>query len=302
MPVPDYQAVMLPLLRFLEDGKEHSLGEAVDAIADHFKLPVEERQQLLPSGASTAISNRVGWARTYMKKAGLIECPRPGVFRIRDRGEEVLKSQPERVDVTFLERFPEFVAFRAIRHELSTDDEVSASNDEATPEEALEVAYQRVRGALEAEIIDRVKTASPSFFERLVVELLVAMGYGGSLRDAGQAVGRSGDGGVDGILKEDRLGLDVLYVQAKRWEGPVSRPEVQKFAGALQGHRARKGVFITTSSFTRDAHEFVRVIHSKIVLIDGPTLAGLMIDHNVGVAAVRSYDLKKIDADYFSEE
>jgi restriction system protein len=239
MPIPDYQTVMLPLLRFLRDAKEHSLGEAVDAIADHFKLPPEERQQLLPSGASTVIGNRVGWARTYMKKAGLIESTRRGFFRLTDRGQEVLKSRPERVDVTFLEQFPEFVAFRGLRHERATDSETSASNGEATPEEALETAYQRVHGTLEAEILDRVKSASPAFFERLVVELLVAMGYGGSLRDAGQAVGRSGDGGVDGIIKEDRLRLDVLYVQAKRWEGPVSRPEIQKFAGALQGHRAR---------------------------------------------------------------
>jgi restriction system protein len=302
MPIPDYQTVMLPLLRFLRDGREHSLGEAVDAVADHFKLPPEERQQLLPSGASTVIGNRVGWARTYLKKAGLIESTRRGFFRLADRGQDVLNSRPARVDVTFLEQFPEFVAFRAPRNERATDSETAEPNGEATPEEALETAYQRVRGALEAEILDRVKSASPAFFERLVVELLVAMGYGGSLRDAGQAVGRSGDGGVDGIIKEDRLGLDVLYVQAKRWEGAVSRPEIQKFAGALQGHRARKGVFITTSAFTKDAQEFVRMIDSKIVLIDGPTLAGFMIDHNVGVAPVRSYDLKKIDSDYFSEE
>ncbi len=302
MAIPDYQTVMLPLLGLLRDRKERSLGEAVEGIADHFKLSADERQQLLPSGASTVIGNRVGWARTYLKKAGLIESTRRGFFRLTDRGQEVLKSRSDRVDVTFLEQFPEFVAFRALRHDRSAESEGSESNGEATPEEALETAYQRVRGTLESDVLDRVKTASPAFFERLVVELLVAMGYGGSLRDAGQAVGRSGDGGVDGIIKEDRLGLDVLYVQAKRWEGSVSRPEIQKFAGALQGHRARKGVFITTSSFTKDALEFVRMIDSKIVLIDGQTLAGLMIDHNVGVAPVRSYDLKRIDSDYFSEE
>jgi restriction system protein len=176
------------------------------------------------------------------------------------------------------------------------------ASEEATPEEALETAYQRVRGTLEADILDRVKTSSPAFFERLVVELLVRMGYGGSLHDAGQAVGRTGDGGIDDIIKEDRLGLDALYIQAKRWDSPVSRPEMQKFAGALQGHRARKGVFITTSSFTKEAHEFVTMIDSKIVLIDGEMLASLMVDHNVGASAVRSYDLKRIDSDYFSEE
>jgi restriction system protein len=304
MAIPDYQTVMLPLLRFLRDGKEHSLGEAVDAVSDHFTLSPEERQQLLPSGASTVIGNRVGWARTYLKKAGLLESPRRGFFRLTDRGHEVLKGKPERVDVRFLERFPEFVAFRAVRHDrpASTGSADAALDDDATPEEALETAYQRVRATLEAEVLERVKTASPAFFERLVVELLVAMGYGGSLRDAGQAVGRSGDGGIDGIIKEDRLGLDALYIQAKRCETPVSRPEIQKFAGALQGHRARKGVFLTTSSFTKDANEFVRMIDSKIVLIDGETLATLMIDHNVGVSAVRSYDLKRIDSDYFSED
>jgi restriction system protein len=225
-------------------------------------LSAEERQQLLPSGASTVIGNRVGWARTYLKKAGLLESPRRGFFRLTDRGHEVLKGKPERVDVKFLERFPEFVAFRAVRHDRPTSNGGADAdlNDNATPEEALETAYQRVRATLEAEVLERVKTASPAFFERLVVELLVAMGYGGSLRDAGQAVGRSGDGGIDGIIKEDRLGLDALYIQAKRWETPVSRPEIQKFAGALQGHRARKGVFITTSSFTKDANEFVSMI------------------------------------------
>ena len=304
MAIPDYQTVMLPLLRFLRDGNEHSLGEAVDAVSDHFTLSPEERQQLLPSGASTVIGNRVGWARTYLKKAEILESPRRGFFRLTERGHEVLKGKPERVDVKFLERFPEFVAFRSMRHDrpASNGGADAALEDDATPEEALETAYQRVRATLEAEVLERVKTASPAFFERLVVELLVAMGYGGSLRDAGQAVGRSGDGGIDGIIKEDRLGLDALYIQAKRWETPVSRPEIQKFAGALQGHRARKGVFLTTSSFTKDANEFVRMIDSKIVLIDGETLARLMIDHNVGVSAVRSYDLKRIDSDYFSED
>jgi restriction system protein len=304
MAIPDYQTVMLPLLRFLGDGKEHALGEAVEAISDQFRLSPEERQQLLPSGASTVIGNRVGWARTYLKKAGLLESPRRGAFRLTDRGHEVLKGKPDKVDVKFLERFPEFLAFRAERHDRPASNGAAGADvsEDVTPEEALETAYQRMRATLEAEVLERVKSASPAFFERLVVELLVAMGYGGSLRDAGQAVGRSGDGGIDGIIKEDRLGLDALYIQAKRWEGPVSRPEIQKFAGALQGHRARKGVFITTSSFTKDANEFVRVIDSKIVLIDGETLARLMIDHSVGVSAVRTYDLKRIDSDYFTEE
>jgi restriction system protein len=303
MAIPDYQTVMLPLLTFLRDRKEHNLTEAVSALSDKFGLSTEEREQLLESGQQTVIRNRAGWARTYLKKAGLIESTRRGFFRISDRGMSALESRPQRIDVKFLEQFPEFVAFRELRHERA--DEVPVlltSPSDATPEEDLDVAYARLRLNLEAEVLDQVKAASPAFFERLVVELLVRMGYGGTLRDAGQAVGKSGDGGIDGIIKEDRLGLDVIYIQAKRWDSTVGRPEIQKFAGALQGHRARKGVFITTSSFSNDALDFASRIDSKIVLMDGPALAKYMIDHNVGVSTSRTYEVKKIDSDYFSEE
>lgn len=302
MAIPDYQTVMLPLLRFLEDEKEHNIGEVVDSLAEKFNLSPEERQQLLGSGQQTVIRNRAGWARTYLKKAGLIASTRRGFFRITESGKKVLASKPERIDVKYLERFPEFLAFRELRHDRPDEPAVVSSTGEATPEEALDSAYQRLRFDLEAELLEQVKAASPSFFERLVVELLVRMGYGGTLRDAGQAVGKSGDGGIDGIIKEDRLGLDLIYIQAKRWDGTVGRPEVQKFAGALQGHRARKGVFITTSSFSGDALEFTSRIESKIVLIDGAALAKHMIDHNVGVSISRSYEVKKIDSDFFSEE
>lgn len=303
MAIPDYQTVMFPLLRLLEDEKEHNIGEVVDSLVEKFNLSAEESQQLLGSGQQTVIRNRAGWARTYLKKAGLIASTRRGFFRITESGKKVLASKPERIDVKYLERFPEFVAFRELRHERSDEPAVTVSpSSDATPEEALDSAYQRLRLDLEAELLEQVKAASPSFFERLVVELLVRMGYGGTLRDAGQAVGKSGDGGIDGIIKEDRLGLDLIYIQAKRWDGTVGRPEIQKFAGALQGHRARKGVFITTSSFSADALEFTSRIESKIVLIDGTSLAKYMIDHNVGVSISRSYDVKKIDSDYFSEE
>lgn len=303
MAIPDYQTVMLPLLRFLKDGKEHNIGDVVESLSAEFDLSTEERQQLLGSGQQTVIRNRAGWARTYLKKAGLIASTRRGYFRITERGLSALASKPERIDVKYLEQFPEFVAFRELRHERP--DEVSVpvgASSDATPEEALDAAYGRLRLDLEAEVLEQVKGASPSFFERLVVELLVRMGYGGTLRDAGQAVGRSGDGGIDGIIKEDRLGLDVIYIQAKRWDSTVGRPEIQKFAGALQGHRARKGVFITTSSFSTDALEFASRLDSKIVLIDGAALAKHMIDHNVGVSMSRSYEVKKIDSDYFTEE
>lgn len=303
MAIPDYQTVMLPLLRFLGDGKEHNIGEVVDSLAGEFHLSSEELEQLLGSGQQTVIRNRAGWAQTYLKKAGLIVATRRGYFRITERGQSVLASKPARIDVKYLEQFPEFVAFRELRHERPDETPVPETvPSDATPEEALDAAYGRLRLDLEAELLDQVKSASPAFFERLVVELLVRMGYGGTLRDAGQAVGKSGDGGIDGIIKEDRLGLDVIYIQAKRWDSTVGRPEIQKFAGALQGHRARKGVFITTSSFSADALEFTSRIDSKIVLIDGASLAKHMIDHNVGVSPTRSYEVKKIDSDYFSEE
>jgi restriction system protein len=299
MSIPDYQSVMLPLLRFLGDGREHLISEAVETMSREFALTSDERQQLLPSGTSTVIGSRVGWARTYMKKAGLLDSTKRSVIKITTRGLAVLKKKPARIDVKFLDRFPEFVAFRTLRHDNQSPGTPAAI---ATPEEALEDAYQTLRASLESELLLRVKGATPAFFERLVVDLLVRMGYGGSFRDAGQAVGKSGDGGIDGIIKEDRLGLDVIYLQAKRWDSPVGRPEVQKFAGALQGHRARKGVFITTSSFSKDARVFTERIDSKIVLIDGEHLAHLMVDNGVGVSLVGAYELKRVDSDYFSEE
>jgi restriction system protein len=303
MSIPDYQTIMLPILRFLSDENEHNIGQVVDAVAGEFGLSADEREQLLASGQQTIIRNRAGWARTYLKKAGLIESTRRGFFLITERGKSVLGSKPDRIDVKFLEQFPEFVAFRALRHERPGEkQEVETSTTEATPEEALDSAYQHLRLSLEAELLEQVKAAPPSFFERLVVELLVRMGYGGTLRDAGKAVGKSGDGGIDGIIKEDRLGLDEIYIQAKRWDATVGRPEIQKFAGALQGHRARKGVFITTSAFSSDALDFATRIDRKIVLIDGTALAKYMIDHNVGVSTSRSYEVKQIDSDFFSGE
>lgn len=301
MAIPDYQTLMLPLLKFLSDGVEHALGEAIEALSSEFGLTLTERQQLLPSGQQTIIRNRVGWARTYMAKAGLIDSVRRGYFRISQEGGKVLAAKPERVDVKFLEQFPEFVAFRDLHHkqEDKKDDQQAEAE---TPEEAFDAAYQRLRADLESEVLEQVKAASPSFFERIVVELLVKMGYGGNLQDAGQAVGQVGDGGIDGIIKEDRLGLDVIYIQAKRWDNTVGRPEIQKFVGALGGNRAKKGVFITTSGFSKEAVDFVDRIDSKIVLIEGQTLARLMVDHGVGVSIVQTYELKKVDTDYFTEE
>ena len=302
MPIPDYQSVMLPLLAFGSDQKDHSKREAVDHIVAVFKLTEAERKELLPSGRQYIIDNRVGWANTYLKKAGLLESPRRSVFRITDQGLDVLQKQPKEINVKFLEQFPEFVEFRKIGKDDQGQEPREKAASEQTPQEALEYGYQKLRKDLAQELLTSVKQMSPQFFERLVVELLLAMGYGGSLRDAGKAIGQTGDGGIDGIIKEDRLGLDVIYIQAKRWDGVVGRPEIHKFVGALAGKRANRGVFITTSGFTKDAEEYVKTIADKIILVNGEMLAQLMIDHDIGVAPVASYDLKRIDSDYFSEE
>lgn len=310
MTIPDYQALMLPLLRLAADKSEHRFRDTVEELAQEFQLTAEERSQLLPSGTAFLFDNRVGWARTYLKQAGLIESPKRGLFRITQRGESVLAQRPERLDVKFLDQFQEFRDFRnrraeephAGRENIEIPQQILHDEQTQTPEDRLASAYQRMRSELEVELLEQVKSSSPAFFERLVVDLLVAMGYGGTRQDAGRAVGKSGDGGIDGIIKEDKLGLDLIYIQAKRWDGVVGRPEIQKFAGALQGHRAAKGVFITSSWFSREAIEYVNVINSKIILVSGPELASLMIDHNVGVSQVGVYELKRIDSDYFEGE
>lgn len=302
MSIPDYQSIMLPLLRYAEDQKEHSLRDAIETLADSFQLSEEERKELLASGQQAIFGNRVGWARTYLKKACLLENTKRGFFKITARGIDVLKQGLKEINVKFLDQFPEFVEFRTTKEKTVESTLPAETNFEKTPEETLESAYQRMRQDLAAELLQSIKECSPSFFERLVIDLLVKMGYGGTRKDAGAAIGKSGDGGIDGIIKEDRLGLDAIYIQAKRWENPVGRPEIQKFAGALQGQRAKKGVFLTTSAFSSEAHDYVSRIESKIVLIDGNLLANLMMDHNVGVSSIAAYELKRVDTDYFTEE
>ncbi|HKZ03601.1 MAG TPA: restriction endonuclease [Pyrinomonadaceae bacterium] len=301
MAIPDYQTLMLPLLKLASDEKEHSLKDATEALAQEFKLTEAELAEMLPSARKTRFYDRVGWAGTYLRKAGLLNSPRRGRFQITERGLDVLKHPPERVTVDFLEQFDEFVEFR-MRREKDGEEVVTPEIEPQTPEEAIEAAYQSLRQSLADEILQTIKNCSPSFFERLVVDVLVKMGYGGTRKDAGKAIGRSGDDGIDGIINEDRLGLDVVYIQAKKWDNPVGRPEIQKFAGALQGQRARKGIFITTSTFTKEAQEFASRIDSKITLIDGETLSQLMIDYNVGVNTLAAYELKRLDSDYFIEE
>jgi restriction system protein len=306
MAIPDYQDLMLPILTLCGDRQEHSIGQTVETLGIQFHLTEKERKSLLSSGQQTVIANRIGWARTYMKKAGLLETTRRGFVRITQRGLEVLNQGLSRIDDAFLSRFPEFVEFKKTRTPKKglNSEPRPISLPEQTPEEEIEDAFQRIRASLAAELLATVRAASPERFERLVVELLVRMGYGGTRQDAGQAIGKSGDGGIDGIIKEDRLGLDAIYIQAKRWAdtSSVGRPEIQKFAGALQGHRARKGVFITTSDFAQTALEYVDRIDSKIVLINGERLANLMIDFGLGVTTVASYEVKRIDSDYFADE
>ncbi len=292
---------MLPLLRFASDGNEHSLREAIEGLAERLGLTETEKKELLPSGQQPTFDNRVAWARTYLNKAALLESTRRGYFRITQRGREVVSKNPTAINVKFLEQFPGFIEFRAKRREPEETTEAVETENLQTPSELLERAYQKLREDLSAELLKIVIEYSPSFFERLVIDLLVKMGYGGSRKEAGKAIGRSGDEGIDGTINEDRLGLDVIYIQAKRWQATVGRPEIQKFAGALQGHRAKKGIFITTSAFSQDAEDYVTKIDSKIVLINGEQLSQFMIDHNVGVTPVTSYETKKIDSDYFIE-
>ena len=307
MAVPDYQSAMLPLLQYAhERAGEISTDDAVEALATRFGLTDEDLKELLPSGVQRTFVNRVGWAATYMKKAGLLEPTRRGYYRITQRGLELLKKSPPAINVKLLKQFPEFLEFQKLKGTRSGD-KASSSTDSLvseiiTPSEALEDAYKDLREDLIDELLAKLVSSSPSFFERIVVDLLVRMGYGGSRADAGKAIGKTGDGGIDGIIKEDKLGLDVVYIQAKRWVNTrVGRPDVMQFAGALQGQKAAKGIFITTTRFTEDARNYVSQIGSKIVPIDGNELANLMVDHDVGVSTVSLYPVKRIDADYFDE-
>ncbi|MEL6398612.1 MAG: restriction endonuclease [Cyanobacteria bacterium J06607_6] len=300
MPIPDYQSIMLPLLNMSADGREYSLREAIDMLSAHFNLSEADTQEMLPSGRQATFDNRVGWARTYLKKAELLKTTRRGYLQITDRGQSVVRQRPASINVKFLEQFPEFVEFKNFKRDTS-DSEESSQVSEKTPEENLESIVQGLTQEVASELIDTIKHGSPGFFERLVIDVLVKMGYGGTRKDASKIVGRSGDSGIDGTINEDRLGLDIIYVQAKRWEAPVGRPEVQKFAGALQGFRAKKGIFITSSTFTAEARDFVSRIDSKIILLDGKLLAQYMIEFGVGVSTKEVYEVKKIDLDYFTE-
>jgi restriction system protein len=297
---------MLPVLRRLAVGGQQSSGDVRDAVAAELQLSAEDLAAMLPSGRQTTFKNRIAWALSYLKQAGLAESPGRGIYRITTRGREVLAAPPDRIDISYLMQFPEFVAFRT----AEPGDELPApipakeggETSPLTPDEQIRLGHNRLRANLAAEVLERVRQASPKFFEELVVELLVAMGYGGSREDASSVVGGGGDEGIDGIIKEDRLGLDTIYIQAKRWKDSVGRPEIQRFAGALQGQRARKGVFITTSTFTAEARSYAAGLQTTIVLIDGPQLAQLMLENGIGVTQTGVVKLLRLDEDYFVEE
>jgi restriction system protein len=298
MAIPDYQSIMLPLLLLAKDGVDHRVSDATNALAEEFDLTPADRLFLLPSGRQAAFSNRVGWARTYLTRAGLLSSPQRGVFRITDRGEQVLQESPARIDVRFLRRFPELLEFigQGSNQKPSIDD---AADTEQTPDDAIETRIERLNRALAQDLLEHVRALDPTIFEKLVLRLLQAMGYGDLRADAIQHTGKTGDQGIDGLINEDELGLDAVYIQAKKWTAPVGGPEVRNFAGSLAGKHATKGVLITTSTFTTDAKDFVRVVGQRIVLIDGERLALLMIKHGVAVTTIATYAVKQIDIDYF---
>ena len=300
--IPDYQTIMLPLLKKLNNGQVYKFREIVDSLSLEFSLTEEEKRELLPSGSQAIFDNRVGWARFYLKKAGLLISEKRGMMQISERGKELIEKGINELKTKDLEQFKEFIEFKeSMNKESKKTSAEEPSNDTSTPIENLEYAYQKLRKDLASELLDVVKSSSPAFFEQLVVDLLINMGYGGSRREAGRALGRSGDGGIDGIIKEDMLGLDAIYLQAKKWENSVPVKEIRDFAGALLANKARKGIFIATSSFPPSAYDFVNSIEHKIILIDGEMLTELMIEHNVGVSVESKYEVKKIDSDYFEE-
>lgn len=306
MSVPDYQTLMLPVLRVAEDGKEHTTSEVSEIVATSFRLTEEEQMEMLPSGKQRKLANRVAWAKTYMAKAGLLESVSRGKFKITSRGMALLKGNPARIDAGVLNQYPEFREFRERSKPNKTDSvnglESEGATAQQTPQELLESSFQALHAQVAEDLLERITKVSPQFFEKLVVDLLVAMGYGGSRKDAGQAIGKSGDDGIDGIIKEDRLGLDAVYIQAKRWKANVGRPEVQSFAGSLEGYRANKGVFITTSQFSSEAKDYVNRIGKKVILIGGDQLANLCLEFGIGVEPVTTYKVHRIDSDYFEEE
>lgn len=305
MAIPDFQTVMRPVLQSVGDGESRSLADVREIVKDAFGLTAEERKERLPSGTQTVINNRVGWARTYLNKAGLLTIPQRGMVQITERGLDILENGPERISVAWLKQFPEFKEFHNQKSDVGAgaikQSEITEISNE-TPDEQLAAAHLSLMDSLADEVLETVRSASPSFFEKLVVDLMISMGYGGSRKEAGQATQTTNDDGIDGIIKEDKLGLDTIYLQAKRWSNTVHRPEIDKFIGALTRQRARKGVFLTTSDFSVGAREAAAGLDMKVVLLDGRELAQLMIENNLGVNVKEVFEVKQVDTDYFIED
>ena len=307
MPIPDYQTLMLPVLAIAAEG-EARVPTASSRIADQLGLTEEEREEMLPSGAQRLLHNRIHWAKFYMSKAGLIESPKRGVFVATQTGRALLATKPDRIDVELLRSYPPFVEFYTANTATSSPTEsqaaTAATDSTSTPEEQIDAAHAVLTSALRAELLTRILEQTPTFFERVIVDLLVAMGYGGSHENAAMRLGKSGDGGIDGIVDEDRLGLDRIYIQAKRYapHSSIGRPEIQGFVGSLVGLGASKGVFVTTSTFSAPAVEYVRGLQQRVILIDGARLTELMVEFGVGVRLNRIVEFKRLDEDFFSDE
>ncbi|MGU8535624.1 restriction endonuclease [Clostridium perfringens] len=306
MAIPTYEQIMLPMLELLKDENTYNNKECVEKLSEKLNLTAEEVRELLPSGRRSIFYDRVTWAKTYLKQAGLVEAPRRGEVKITQLGLELLQENPVEIrsrDLLRYSSFNDFINTTNNRNENNTENRENLIN-ERTPFEEISISFEELKNSLADEILEKIKSCSFEFFEKSVIELLIKMGYGGSREEAGRATRRTGDEGIDGIINEDRLGLDSIYIQAKRWRDTVvGRPEIQKFSGALDTPGANKGVFITTSKFSREAREYVENINTKkIVLIDGVQLAQYMIDFNVGVSTEIVYEVKRIDSDYFIEE
>jgi restriction system protein len=300
MAIPGFEYFMLPILQSAADGKEYYFRDVMEKIIGETELTNEEKTRLLPSGSTLVVNSRIGWARTYLTKAGLIDKTKRGYFRISRSGFDLLKTDPQKINLKILDQYKSFKSWR-VKNTTEIEKEENITKD-ITPDELIENEIQIIKKQLEEDLLEQLKQISPGKFETIVVDLLVKMGYGGSKREAAQVVGKSGDGGIDGIIKEDKLGLDAVYIQAKRWDSQVGRPEIQKFAGALLGQKAKKGVFITTGVFSQDAIKYVDNLDTKIVLIDGQYLTELMVEYDLGVNEYKTYKIKRIDSDYFIEE
>ncbi|WP_069790853.1 restriction endonuclease [Cyanobacterium sp. IPPAS B-1200] len=299
MSTPNFQKFFKPLLEIASDDKEHSTKEAKEILISKMGLTAEDLHEKVRSGAMTKVDNRIWWAKSYFVKAKVFHSPKRGIFKITERGKDLLAKNYQEITVKELQQYSEFLDFVTPKKNQNNEISDVPFTEKETPEEMLENGYQEIRNELADELLNTIKSNSYDFFENLVIDLMVRMGYGGSRDDAGESIGKVGDEGIDGIIKEDRLGLDLIYLQAKKWEGTIGRPEIQKFVGALHGKRAKKGVFITTGDFTKTAFDYVENIESKIILIDGKSLVNYMIDYNLGVSVSVTYEIKKIDKDYF---